>query len=70
MKIKAKEKHSPYNIIYEFENKKALLNYAIERKMFHNGSITENEENFKPSIKKSINELLDFCNLEQIKHIF
>lgn len=66
MKIIAKEKHSPYKTLYKFENKKELLEYAQDRKNNITGGLTENEENFKPNNKKTIYELLDFCNLEKI----
>lgn len=68
MKIYAKEKHSPYNIIKKFDNKKELLEYAQERKNNVTGSIIDWLEQFEPTNKKTISELLDFCNLEIIEN--
>ena len=54
MKIIAKEKHASYKILYKFESKKELLEYAKERKNSITGGLTESEENFIPNKKKTV----------------
>ena len=66
MKIIAKKKHASYKTLYKFESKKELLEYAKDRKNNVTGALTESEENFIPSNKKTVYELLEFCRLEKI----
>lgn len=54
-----------HNHIYKFENKKELLEYAIEKKLYVTGGLTDDEENFIPNNKKTIGELLEYCHLEK-----
>ena len=65
MKIIVKQKHS--NRIARFENKSELVEFAQLRKAVVTGGLTEAEENFKPSNKSTISELLEYCHLELIK---
>ena len=60
MKIIAKEKHSPYNITYTFENKSELVEYA-ERRYERTG---EKDININ---RASIYELLEYCHLKLFK---
>ena len=64
MKIIVKQKHS--NKIVRFENKSELVEFAQLRKNVVTGGLTDAEENFKPSNKSTISELLEFCHLELV----
>lgn len=66
MKIIVRPKHSNLKTV-RFENKAELVEYAQLRKAVVTGGLTEAEENFKPSNKSTIYELLEYCHLELVK---
>lgn len=60
MKIKSKVKNSQFDRIYNFENKRELIDFAKKR-IENTGDILTNLK------RRPIWEILDFCNLERIK---